>query len=121
MRQPFDVNITPSKPASNLLISFFLAPICPQRLANLRCVTFGAATVRTSSSPCRSSPTPALRSFAPTATLQQEPEHKPVRDQEQRYHDGQNEVGGTQLTRLDPDADKALIEGVEQIRGTPKV
>ena len=30
-----------------------------QRLANLRCVTFGAATVRTSSSPCRSSPTPS--------------------------------------------------------------
>src|SRR5262245_44080885 len=66
------------------------------------------------------SPT-SLSSSGRTVTLQQEPEHQPVRDQEQRYQDGRNVVGGAQLTRLDPDAEKALIEGVEQIRGTPKV
>src|SRR5215469_10950819 len=46
-------------------------------------------------------------------TLQQDPEHETVRDKEQRYHDGRNEVSGTQLTRLDPDTDKTLIKCVE--------
>src|SRR5262249_9531088 len=51
---------------------------------------------------------------------QQEPEHQPVRDQEQRYDDGWNEVGGTQLTRCEPDG-VALIESVEEIGGAPQV
>src|SRR5262249_37161379 len=56
-----------------------------------------------------------------TVTPQREPEHQPVCDQEQRYHDGRNEVSGAQLTRLDPDTDQTLIECVEQNRATPKV
>jgi hypothetical protein len=56
-----------------------------------------------------------------TVTLQQESEHKPVRDKEQRYHHGRNEVSRTQLTWLDSNTDKTLIECVEQIRTTPKV
>ena len=52
--------------------------------------------------------------------LQQDPKHKPVCDEEQRYHDRRNEVGGTQLPRLEPDS-IALIERVEEIRTAPKV
>ncbi len=50
LRGPEDRHITrhyPPRAANN------------QRLANFRCVTLGAATVRTSSRPCRSSPTPS--------------------------------------------------------------
>jgi hypothetical protein len=43
-----------------------------------------------------------------------------VRDEEQRHKDGHNEVGSTQLTRLEPNP-IALIEGVKQIRGAPQV
>jgi hypothetical protein len=46
--------------------------------------------------------------------LQEEAEQQPVRDKEQRHEHGQNEVGGTQLTRVEPNTG-ALIEGVEQI------
>src|SRR5262249_9426055 len=53
-----------------------------------------------------------------TLPLEQKPEHKPVRDEEQRYHDSRDEVGGPQLTRCGPDT---LIERVEQIGTTPKV
>src|SRR5262249_46633537 len=51
---------------------------------------------------------------------QQQPEHQPVRDQQQRYDDGWNEVGGTQLTWSKPDG-IALIESVEEIGGAPQV
>jgi hypothetical protein len=44
-----------------------------------------------------------------TITLQQKLENKPVRDQEQRYNDGHKEVGGAQLTRLEPET-IALVE-----------
>src|SRR5262249_53556859 len=43
-----------------------------------------------------------------------------MRDQQQRYDDGWNEVGGTQLTRSEPDG-VALIESVEEIGGAPQV
>ena len=56
-----------------------------------------------------------------TVTPQKEPKHQPVRHQEQRYRDGRNEVGCTQLTRPDPDTDQSLIEGVSQVRTTPNV
>src|SRR5262245_48708603 len=45
---------------------------------------------------------------------QQEPEHQPVCDQEQRYQEGRNEVSGAKLTRLDPDTEQTLIECVKQ-------
>src|SRR5262249_55404306 len=51
---------------------------------------------------------------------QQQPEHQPVRDQEQRYDDGWNEVCGAQLTRCKPDG-VDLIESVEEIGGAPQV
>jgi hypothetical protein len=57
---------------------------------------------------------------ADIVVLQQEPKHKPVCDQEQRYHDGRNEIGGTQLARHEPDR-IALIESVEEIGATPQV
>jgi hypothetical protein len=55
-----------------------------------------------------------------TVTLQQEPEHKPVRDQEKRHQDRHDEVGSAQLAWLVPNA-IALIEGVEEIRAAPDV
>ena len=38
-----------------------------------------------------------------TVVLQQEPKHKPMCDKEQRYYDGRNEVGCTELTRHEAD------------------
>src|SRR5262249_31833742 len=43
-----------------------------------------------------------------------------MRGQEQRHEHGHDEVGGTQLARLEPNL-IALIEGVEQIRAPPEV
>src|SRR5262249_10420799 len=54
-------------------------------------------------------------------TLQQDAEYKPVRDQKQGYHNGWNEVGGAQLTWLEPDPDESLIERVDQICTAPDV
>jgi hypothetical protein len=39
--------------------------------------------------------------------LQQEQEHKRVSSQQQGYHDGRNEIRGTELTRFDADTDTA--------------
>src|SRR5215471_7657422 len=68
----------------------------------------------------RSRPHERLRGCADILALQEQPEYQPVRDQEQRHHDGGNEVGGTQLTRCKPDG-IALIESIEEIGGAPQV
>jgi hypothetical protein len=63
---------------------------------------------------------PAIERGGHTVTLQQEPEYRPVRDQEQWHNDGRYEKRRTQLTRYKPDR-IALIESVEEARSTPKV
>lgn len=49
---------------------------------------------------------------------QQQSKHETVRDEEQRHDDDHDEVGGTKLSRLQPDT-IALIEGVEEVAGSP--
>jgi hypothetical protein len=67
------------------------------------------------------------RSFASCSFLrliigaQQEPEHEHVSDQEQRYHERRNEVGGSQLTGVYAHTDAALIVRVQQICRAPKI
>src|SRR5262249_41864689 len=57
-----------------------------------------------------------------TVTLEQEAEHQPVRDEKERYHEGRDEVSGTQLTRGGPDTGQVtLVERVEEIRAAPEV
>src|SRR5262249_15557686 len=56
-----------------------------------------------------------------TVTLQEDPEYKPVGDQKQGYRDGWNEVGGAQLTWLQPDPDESLIDGEDQTSTPPEV
>src|SRR5262245_4020892 len=72
--------------------------------------------VRLSSKRCWSH----LWRFAGIVAVQQEPKHKSVRDQKQRYYDSYNEIGGAQLTRDKPNR-VALIEGVEKIGSAPKI
>src|SRR6266566_8964531 len=51
---------------------------------------------------------------------EQNPEHKPVRDEKQRNDESRNEVRGLQHTRRQAGS-IALIEGVEKIGSAPQV
>ena len=51
---------------------------------------------------------------------EQQPIHESVRDKKQWHEDGHNEIGRTQLTRLEPNP-RALIEGVEEIRAASNI
>ena len=55
-----------------------------------------------------------------TVTLQQEPEHDPVRNEEERYDHGGNEIGSAQLTWVEPERNSPIVR-VEEIRGAPHV
>ena len=55
-----------------------------------------------------------------TVTLQQEPEHDPVRDEEERYDHGGNEIDSAQLTWVEPEGNSPIVR-VEEIRGAPHV
>ena len=46
--------------------------------------------------------------------LQKNSENQSVRDQQERHHESRNEIGGSQLPRLQP-VGIALVEGVQQI------
>ena len=46
--------------------------------------------------------------------LQKDPESESVRDEQQRYNEGRNEVGGSQLPCKEPCL-IGLVEGVEEI------
>ena len=52
--------------------------------------------------------------------LQKNPEHEPVRDQQQRHNQSRNEVGGSQLPRRESSGIR-LLEGVHEIDRAPDI
>src|SRR5262245_5263323 len=52
--------------------------------------------------------------------LQKNPEHEPVRDQEERHDQRRNEVGGSQLSWRESSG-VGLVKGVHEIDGAPDI